>query len=171
VLLNELKHAFQLETGKIDFIKVNNGIDPPENIPGLLYDINDEVETYKRQYAYDGILKLRIVMTEEELLNQLKSGKIKSSLGLGSLEIKKIKKITANVIVKVEDYIGGGSLYSSISSKNLDIHSSIGVIRRGNKNRNGLISRLGIDKEDKKKSHIDFVKVYIETNPFIYVKY
>ena len=170
-LLNEIKHAFQFETGKIDFIKINDGVNPPENIPGLLYDITDEVETYKRQYAYDGILKLRVVMTDDELLNQLKSGKIKSGLGLGTLEIKRMNKIKATVIVKVEDYIGSGSLYSSIGNRNLDINSSLGDIRKGNKNRQGLISGLGINTQNKKKSYIDFVKVYIQTNPFIYVKY
>ncbi len=167
-LLNELKHAFQFETGKIDFIKVNG---EPENIPGVLYDLGDEVETYKRQYAYDGILKLRVVMTEEEMLNQFKKGKIKNGLGLGTLEIKKMKKITADIIVKVEDSLGSGSLYNSISKRSLDIHSSLGDIRKGNRYRGNFITGLGIDKQDKKKPYIDFVKIFIETNPFIYVKY
>ncbi len=167
-LLNELKHAFQFETGKIDFIKVSG---EPENLPGLLYDIGDEVETYKRQYAFDGVLKLRVVMTDEEMLQQLKSGKIKNGLGLGTLEIKKMKKITANIIVKVEDSLGSGSLYSTISKRSLDINSSLGNIRKGNKLRRNFISGLGIDKRDKNESYIDFVKVFIEDNPFIYVKY
>lgn len=167
-LLNELKHAFQFETGKIDFIKVN-GV--PENLPGVLYDLGDELETYKRQYAYDGILKLRIVMTETEMLNQIKTGKIKKGLGLGGLEIKQMKKITASVIVKIEDTLGSGSLYNTISKKSLDIHSTLGEIKKGNKHRSNFIQGLGIDKQDKRKPYIDFIKVFIETNPFIYVKY
>ncbi|WP_028888985.1 hypothetical protein [Tenacibaculum ovolyticum] len=167
-LLNELKHVFQFETGKIDFIKVSG---EPENLPGLLYDLGDEVETYKRQYAYDGVLKLRVVMTDEEVLNQFKSGKIKNGLGLGTLEIKKMKKITADVIVKVEDSLGSGSLYSAISKRSLDIHSSLGNIRKGNKHRSNFITGLGIDKRDKNEPYIDFIKVFIENNPFIYVKY
>ncbi len=167
-LLNELKHAFQFETGKIDFIKVSG---EPENLPGLLYDLGDEVETYKRQYAYDGVLKLRVVMTEEEMLNQLKSGKIKNGLGLGTLEIKKMKKITADVIVRVEDSLGSGSLYSSISRKSLDVHSSLGSIKKGNRQRSNFITGLGIDKLDKNEPYIDFVKVFIKDTPFIYVKY
>ena len=169
-LINELKHAFQFETGKIDFIKTNReGI--IENTPGLTYDIGDEVETYKRQYAFDGILKLRITMTEEEMFQQLKSGKVKNVLKLGVLEIKKMKKITANIIVKVEDNMTSGSLYKDISRRSLDIYSSIGDIKKGNKNRMNIFNSLGLNNENKDNAYIDFIKVFIETKPFIYVKY
>ena len=169
-MLNELKHAFQYETGKIDFIKTNNGI-KTEVIPGLTYDLHDELETYKRQFAYDGILKLRVVMTEEQMLAKLKSGKIKSGLGLGYLEIKKMSKITANVIIRVGDSVLGDPLYGDISKKSLDINSSIGDIIKNNPNRALLSNSLGLDKWDKQKLYIDFVKVFIKENPYLYVKY
>jgi len=142
-----------------------------ENIPGLTYDINDEVETYKRQYAFDGILKLRISLTEAEIMQQLKSGKLKSTLGIGGLEIKKMKKITANVIIRVADSFIDDGLYKSISKKSLDIYSPIKDIKKGNKDRIDLFNSLGLDNENKDKAYIDFIKVFIETKPFIYVKY
>lgn len=171
-LLNELKHAFQFETGKIDFIKIKDNVNNVSTmIPGLTYDIGDEVETYKRQYAFDGILKLRITMTEEEMAQQLKSGKVKDALKLGTLEIKKMSKITANVIVKVEDNMVSGSLYKEISGRSLDIYSHIGDIKKGNRSRKDIFNSLGLNNENKDKPYIDFIKVFIETKPFIYVKY
>ncbi|MBL4746580.1 MAG: hypothetical protein JKY08_09470 [Flavobacteriaceae bacterium] len=170
-LLNELKHAFQFETGKIDLIKIINSKGISENIPGMIYDLNDEVETYRRQYAFDGILKLRISLTEDEIFQQIKSGKIKSSLGIGGLEIKKMKKIIANIIVRVADSFMDNGLYKSISKKSLDIHSSIGDIKKGNKNRIDIFNSLGLNNEPKDNAYIDFIKVFIETKPFIYVKY
>jgi hypothetical protein len=170
-LLNELKHAFQFETGKIDLIKIINSKGQPENIPGMIYDLNDEVETYKRQYAFDGILKLRITMTEEEIFQQLKSGKLKNSLGIGGLEIKKMKKITANIIVRVADRFIDSGLYRDISRRSLDINSSIGDIKKGNRNRIDMFNSLGLNNENKDNAYIDFIKVFIETKPFIYVKY
>ncbi len=45
LFLHEAKHAYQYETGDLNF-KKNGDI-------GLLYDLTDEVEAYKRQYAWD----------------------------------------------------------------------------------------------------------------------
>jgi RHS repeat-associated protein len=46
-LAHELKHAYQFETGAIDFSKGSGG-------PGALYDITDEISTYRRQFALTG---------------------------------------------------------------------------------------------------------------------
>ncbi|PID67535.1 MAG: hypothetical protein CR968_06205 [Flavobacteriia bacterium] len=170
-LLNELKHAFQYETGKIEFIKIKNSSGKASVGPGLTYDLGDELETYKRQYAYDGILKLRLVLTEEEMMQELKSGKLKKELGLGYLEIKKMKKITANVIIKVGDGVASYPLYENISKKSLDINSPIGDIIKNNPARKSLSEGLGLNTWDKEKPYIDFIKVYIKEKPFIYVKY
>ncbi len=53
-LLNELKHAFQFEMGRIDYIQTKTEDGSVYTMPGVLYDINDEVETYKRQFAMMG---------------------------------------------------------------------------------------------------------------------
>ena len=45
-LAHELKHAYQFETGKVDFVKTTGG-------PGLLYDITDEVSAFRRQFAFN----------------------------------------------------------------------------------------------------------------------
>lgn len=172
-LLNELKHAFQFETGQIDFIAVNNNGNT-SIIPGLTYDLIDEVETYKRQYAYDGILKLTLELDEEEF-NDLPLNEKLKNLGKTlntTIEIKKMKKIKASVVVKISDGSLKFGLYKQIPKTSLSIHSSIGDIRKKNKNRNhfNLIDGLGLNNIDKKKPYIEFVKVYIEQNPYIYVK-
>lgn len=168
-LLNELKHAFQFETGKIDYIETKDGEGSSVYSGGLLYDIYDEVETYKRQYAYDGYLKLNVELSSEEVLNAFKTGKIKDS-NLGLVEIKKMKKIHARIIVKVAGSYADEGFYKYISKKSLDINSSIKDIRKGNKQRSKLITSLGLDKENRKKPYIEFVKVYTNEKYFIHVK-
>lgn len=45
-LAHELKHAYQFESGQIDFYSATGQ-------PGLLYDIGDEVSAFKRQFAFN----------------------------------------------------------------------------------------------------------------------
>lgn len=171
-LLNELKHAFQYETGSIDFIELKNN-NKSEFGAGLLYDINDEVETYKRQYAYDGYLKIIIELSEEEINNALESGKIKKLeeiTDLGVIEIKKMKKIKANIIIKISDSIALSGLYKTISKKSLDINSSIKDVLKGNNKRKNTLTSFGIDKFDKNKPYIEFIKVFINKQYSIHVK-
>lgn len=58
-LAHELKHGYQFITGKISFDPNNVGIVNINNVPfanfgaGLLYDAEDEVEAFKRGYAFD----------------------------------------------------------------------------------------------------------------------
>lgn len=172
-LLHELKHAFQFETGKIDFIQVvNNG--SQQMIPGLLYDVGDELESYMRQYAYDGILKFRVILKVPEnttITNTMDIQNLLREIKTNIREIKKMKKITANVIVKIADNIGDKGIYSSISKIPLYKNSSIKEVRKGNeKYRNDFIKGLGLDKEEAQKAYIEFVKVFIQTQPYIYVK-
>lgn len=179
-LLNELKHAFQFETGKIDFIKTSNGV-----VPGYLYDLNDELSTYKRQYAYDGFLKFRIAWTEEEV-NTFSQSNItdylqgKFNIGgetdnpLGILNINSSKYITADIIVKIKDGTDDKSvLYSTLSKESLDVNSTLKDIRSNNRKRKDLknIPWLNIKKfKNKKAPYIEFIKVIINENPLIYVK-
>lgn len=46
-LAHELTHAYQFETGAIDFAKTSGS-------PGALYDITDEMSAYRRQFALTG---------------------------------------------------------------------------------------------------------------------
>ena len=46
-LAHELTHAYQFESGKIDFSKSGGG-------PGVLYEITDEISAYERQFAFTG---------------------------------------------------------------------------------------------------------------------
>ena len=43
-LAHELKHAYQYEAGQVDFFKETGA-------PGLIYDITDEISSFKRQHA------------------------------------------------------------------------------------------------------------------------
>ncbi len=183
-LINELKHAFQFETGQLDFIQVANSNGSATNIPGVLYDLGDELETYKRQYAYDGFLKMRMAWTEKELnsfsnnnIAEILRGtiNIKGELGnqLGVLEIKSMKFVTVDIIVKIKGTANNSStLYSSLSTKSLDKNSSLRQIERNNTNRGDLgnLSWMGLDGFKKKTPYIEFVKVFIKEKPFIHVK-
>lgn len=171
-LLNELKHAFQFETGKIDFIETQDANGQQQLGAGLLYDIHDEIETYKRQYAYDGMVKFQIELSSEDLMNALKSGKLnlKDIGSTGSVTIKKMNQITVDVIVKVSDGVAKKSLYSTISRKSLDKNSRIKDVIKGNKNRKNTLEHFGLKNFDKKKPYIDFVKVYISKKTYIHVK-
>ena len=182
-LINELKHAFQFETGQLDFIQVANSDGSATNIPGVLYDLGDELETYKRQYAYDGFLKMRIAWTEKELNNFLltniselnRTFKIISEEqnNVGILEARSMKYITADIIVKIKDTVSDNSkLYSSLSTKSLDKNSSLRQIERNNTNREDLgnLSWMGLDSFKRKTPYIEFVKVFIKEKPFIHVK-
>lgn len=162
-LLNELKHAFQYETGKIDFIKYGTN-----NIPGLAYDLNDELETYRRQFAFDGILKLNVVLSDEEVMAEVLKGNL---TGMGEIEVKKMKKITAELIIKVGDGALGTPLYELISKDSLDINSSVDDIIKGNPLRGDLINDLKLGESNKEQPYLEFIKVFIKEQPFIYVKY
>ncbi len=182
-LINELKHAFQFETGQLDFIQVANSNGSSTNIPGVLYDLGDELETYKRQYAYNGFLKMRMAWSEKELNNFLltniselnRTFKIISEEqnNVGILEVHSIKYITVDIIVKIKDTTSDSSkLYSSLSTKSLDKNSSLKQIKRNNKNRRDLgnLSWMGLDNFKKQTPYIEFVKVFIKEKPFIHVK-
>ena len=165
-LLNELKHAYQFETNQIDFIKISDPNGVLTVVGGLTYDIHDEIATYKRQYAYDGVLKFNVEINNSDF----STNKVINLASLGKIEIKKMNRITASVIIKVSDGIAKQALYKHLPTKSLNTNSPIKDVVRGNKNRKGLISGLGIDSFDQKKPYIEFVKVYISSKPFIYVK-
>lgn len=168
-LLHELKHAFQFETGKIDFILINNGVDGPQFTPGLTYDLTDEVDAYKRQFAYDGILKFRVELTDEELLKEIRiKGGFKD---IGVREIKMMNKIKTNVIVKISDGFAVSALYKFIPNKPIDKKSKIkDVLKHNKRHRKDIIKGLGLDSISPASTYIDFVKIYIINNPYIYVK-
>ena len=167
-LLHELKHAFQFEPGKIDFILIKNGVDGPHVTPGLTYDLTDEVEAYKRQYAYDGVLKFRIELTDEDLMKEIKINGVKD---LGIREIKMMNKIKANVVVKISDGIAISGLYKLIPNKPIDKNSKIKDVLKYNKtHRKDIITGLGLDSMSASSTYIDFVKIFIINNPYIYVK-
>ena len=170
-LLHELKHAFQFETGNIDFIKVIENDFSSKIIPGLTYDLNDEIEAYKRQYAYTGFLEYRIAVNVplENPITDIETIKRIQSM-LMPKKITKMKKIKVTVLVKFADNNFSKPLYESLSRKSLNINSSIQDIKHYNK-KNFLVQALGLENEkDSKKSYIKFVKIFIETNPCIYVK-
>lgn len=153
VLLNELKHVFQFESGKLEFIEVGGS-----SKPGLTYDIFDELATYKRQYAFDGILKLKISLSENDILNSIK--KINTgNQNFGTVEIKRMKDIKVDIIAKVSDSFALNSLYENISQKELDVNSSAKDVFNANKeNRWDRILNISLGSADKKK-------------PIIYAKY
>lgn len=183
-LINELKHAFQFETGQLDFIQAANSDGSATNIPGVLYDLNDELETYKRQYAYDGFLKMRVAWTEKELnafsnsnIAEILKGTVsimgESGNPLGILEVKSMKFVTADIIVKIKDTASNSStLYSSLSTRSLDKNSSLRQIQKNSLNRSDLgnLSWMGLSSFKKKTPYIEFVKVFIKEKPFIHVK-
>ena len=165
-LMNELKHAFQFETGKIDFVKMKGPKGPLDIYGGLIYDIQDELETYKRQYAYDGILKFSVELNNSDFTE----GKFIDLKSLGKIEIKKMNQITASVVMKISDGIAKKALYKNLSTKSLDTNSPIKDVIRGNKNRKSLINSVGIKSYDKNTPYIEFIKVYSKSKPLIYVK-
>ncbi len=124
-LINELKHVFQFETGQLEFIGVGG-----TSMPGLTYDIFDELETYKRQYAFDGLLKLNISLSESDVMGLMMSTNTKD---MGRIEIKKMKDIKVAIIAKVADSFLKDGLYKRISKKKLDISSSAKDVFNANK--------------------------------------
>lgn len=66
--IHELKHAYQFELGKIDFRGLNN-----EKLwgPGITYDLTDEEEAYRRQYAFKPSIFAAEGITN---INQVKTG-------------------------------------------------------------------------------------------------
>ncbi|MHA7058053.1 hypothetical protein ACWGOQ_0012600 [Aquimarina sp. M1] len=169
-LINELKHAFQYESGKFEFIEVNNY----GNIrydTGLTYDVFDELETYKRQYAFDGVLKLRISLSEQDIIagiNKVATG----NKNFGTVEINRMKDIKVAIITKVSDSYALDGLYERISKKELDINSlSKDVFNANKENRFKDILNISLGSTDKKKPYLEYIKVFIKKQPIIYAKY
>ncbi len=169
-LINEIKHAFQFESGQIDFFHDKNNLtgDP---IPGLTYDVYDEIETYKRQYAYDGILKFTVALSKAEIIAAHATQKARNSLGIGRVDIKRMKDVKVDVIIKVADSYALDPLYDKLARKPLGISSSVKEVVNANKKRSFSVNSLGISSFDQKKSYIEFVKVYVSQSPYLYVKY
>ena len=168
-LLNELKHAFQFEVGEIDFIETTDANGKKSVSAGLLYDLQDEIATYKRQYAYDGYLQFKVELTEQQMLDALTTKKI-SITDLGTVEIKKMKRIKARVIIKVSDSPATHALYKTLSRKPLDRNSTMRDIRSGNRRRKETLNNLGVTRKDKKTPYIEYIKVYSSTQNAIHVK-
>lgn len=167
-LINEMKHAFQFETGQIDFYQDKNSVLPTA---GLTYDIYDEIETYKRQYAYDGILKFTLALTKEEIIASSQLSKTKGYLGIGRVDLKKMKDIKVNVIIKVADSYALDPLYDKLATKHIDYNSPAKDVIKANKKRPAFLNTLGIKSFDKNKPYIEFVKAYISVKPYLHVKY
>ncbi len=166
VLINELKHVFQFESGQMEFLEIGN-----KPVPGLTYDIFDELETYKRQYAFDGILKMYISLSEQEIFAGAQSV-LTGDKNFGTVEIKRMKDIKVSVIAKVSDSFAINGLYGSISQKELDIHSTAKEVFNANKeNRFKRILNISLGSADKKKPYLDYIKVFIQKKPIIYAKY
>lgn len=169
-ILHELHHAFQYETGKIDFIKTDDG----DYIPGFLYDTTDELSAYKRQFAFDGILKVAFKIKEKDMLDAFRTKQINTIIQedkeyFGVKEIIHMKDITIDVIIKIaEPKIG--NLYKNISSKELNSKSSLSDIINNNTYKSGYLNEFGFHKENPNKSYIEFVKIFITETPRIYVK-
>ncbi|WP_299241289.1 hypothetical protein [uncultured Aquimarina sp.] len=166
ILINELKHVFQFESGQIEFLEIGN-----KPAPGLTYDVFDELATYKRQYAFDGVLKMRISLSEQDILagvNKVFTG----DKNFGTVEIKRMKDIKVSLIAKVSDSFALDGLYQRISQKQLDIHSSAKEVFNANKeNRFEKILNISLGSADKKKPYLDYIKVFIQKKPIIYAKY
>lgn len=169
-VLHELHHAFQYETGKIDFIKTDDG----EYIPGFLYDSFDERSAYKRQLAFDGILKFTIKVKEEEVFQSLKTKYISNVIiaegsVLGVKEIRLMKDITIDVIMKIAEP-KTGLLYQNISSTELNTKSPLLDVINNNRYKEGYLNEFGFHRRNLHKPYIEFIKVFIDQTPRIYVK-
>jgi hypothetical protein len=165
-----LKHAFQFESGQIEFIELGS-TGYPNAQPGLTYDIFDELATYKRQYAFDGMLKLTMSLSEDDIFNSLKKVNT-GSKNFGTVEIKRMKDIKVGIIAKVADSFVQDGLYGRISTKELDIHSSARDVFNANKeNRWNRILNISLGSADKKKTYLEYIKVFIKKKPIIYAKY
>ncbi len=165
-LINELKHVFQFETGKLEFLEIGN-----VPLPGLTYDIYDELATYKRQYAFDGMLKLNISLSEDDISTGLKKVGT-GNKNLGTVELKKMKDIKVAVIIKISDSFVKEGLYQRISQKELNIYSSAKDVFNANKqNRFERIKNISLGSAEKKKPYLEYIKVYIKQKPIIYAKY
>lgn len=166
-LINELKHAFQYETGKIDFLRVQNG-SRTTVYPGLLYDTTDELETYKRQYALDGVLTLKIALSEEEVVSQIL---VKDDLKeVGKVVINKMSDVKLKLIAKISDFALADGLYKTISKKSLDIDSEMGDVAKGNENRLVRKNHLNFLDIDKQQPYFEYVKVFVNERVYIDVK-
>jgi len=166
-LINELKHAFQYETGKIDFLRVQNG-STTTVYPGLLYDTTDELETYKRQYALDGILTLKIALSKEKVYEQVLQAKELSDIG--KVVIKKMSDVKLKVVAKISDYALKEGLYKTISQKPLDRNSEMGDILKGNKKRKVVKNHLSFLDVDEEQPYFEYVKVFVNERVYIDVK-
>jgi len=88
-LAHELKHAYQFETGQLDFHNKTGG-------PGLLYDINDEVAAFQRQFAFKpsslgsissaSEINARFVQQLDALYMSLPRANLNVNTGLGDIE-------------------------------------------------------------------------------------
>ncbi len=169
-LINELKHVFQFKTEDIEFIE-SGSMRYPDAQAGLTYDIFDELATYKRHYAFDGKLTLRISLSEDDILNSIKNVNT-GNQNFGTVEIKSMKDIKVGIIAKVSDSFALDGLYKRISQKELNIHSSANDVFKANKeNRFDKILNISLGAANKKKPYIEYIKVFIKKKPIIYAKY
>ncbi len=179
-LLHELKHAFQFLNGKIDFI-VQRGV----VIPGITYDVTDEIEAYVRQYAYDGILRYREEIDiensktsfGEEAKNNFKKildALDKNNKHLDIKEIKSMNRINIDVIVKIADSPFKNGLYKQIPRTPLDKNSTMKELKTLNINREDYekLDRLIFKnkKAEDTKAYAKFVKIFVRKKTYIYVK-
>ncbi len=125
---------------------------------------------------------MRVSWTEEEIENFTMSNitefnrtftflSEKENL-VGILEVKSMKFVTAEIVVKIKDSAKNDStLYNTLSSKSLDKSSKLRTIIKNNQNRNDLdLSFFQFDKFKKNTPYIKFVKLFTKETPYIYVK-
>lgn len=177
-LLHELKHAFQFLKGKLDFI-VEKGL----VIPGITYDITDEIEAYIRQYAYDGILRYREELDIEKgktsfgedakndfrrLVESLEKNRQMTDIK----EIKNINRITIDVIVKIADSPYKEGIYRQIPRTSLDKNSLMKDLKTLNVNRSDYrdLNRFIFRKAKENQAYTEFIKIFVRKNTYIYVR-
>lgn len=172
-MLHELRHAFQFETGKIDFVCIDG-----ESSPGLIYDYTDEEEAFKVEYAYKGVLKFRIKLSEAEFTQELQEKfKINRDLSkakdeVGVREIKKMKDIEYNILVKISDgSLDKVGLYEKLSISSLDKNSLIkDIIYNNYTNRTQMVNKFNFNQENNEQTYIEYVKIYKKEESVIYIK-
>jgi len=140
-LINELTHAYQYLTGRVDFIQAAEN-NQPTMIPGLLYDIDDEIATYRRQYALDGQLNLQTHLDQQEYTQQLMNGTALNQIG--KVKVGAMNEITPQLLNRVSDGPLLAPLYSNIAQTPLDVNSSTNDVLNANQNRANVVNSLRI---------------------------
>ena len=103
-----------------------------------------------------------MALSEDDILNSIK--KINTgNKNFGTVEIKRMKDIKVAIVAKVSDSFALDGLYERISQKELDINSSAKDVFNANKdNRWERILNISLGTADKKKSYLEYIKVYIK---------